>query len=687
MKKLLCCLLFFQIAISSWGQDVPNLLITEIMYNDPSGPDSLEYLEIYNHGSEAVEMTLYQLAEAVTFTFPEFLLEAGAFVIVAKEAATFENTFGLPAFQWDASQGLNNTGETIRLLDAGGELVTLVTYADGGPWPSQADGSGPSLVFCDLDGDNNNPANWTVASTPTGIVINGIEVLANPGSLEDCEPPGPQEYPAYPIGLVTTNDIAGVVDSLGVSCQLQGVVYGGNLRPGGLQFTIIDDDNDGIHVFSSAGDFGYSVTEGDEVIILGAITQFNGLTQIIPDSVMLISSGNPLFAPTVVTGMGEDTESQLIKIENVNLVDPSQWTNTGSGFNVDITNGTNTFQLRIDNDVDIFGMGAPTGVFSVTGLGGQFDSSSPFTEGYQILPRYAADIDPYIIGDTEYPFYPIGLVTTNDAEGRPDSLGVSCELRGIVYGVNLRPGGLQFTIIDENNDGIGVFNSTGDFGYEVKEGDEISVKGEIDFFNGLTQIAVNNISLLSSDNPLNPPTEVTQLNEDTESQLVRINGLNIVNPGQWTNMGSGFNVTVSDGVNTFEMRIDADVDIFGVDPPDYTFDLIGIGGQFDNSSPYDEGYQILPRYMSDIIKVTGTVDPRLGRGLELFPNPVMDLLNVKSDELFEEVFVSDMTGRRLISIRPHEKSFQLDLGRLPAGFYLTTFVQGNRHWTEKLAKE
>jgi hypothetical protein len=92
--------------------------------------------------------------------------------------------------------------------------------------------------------------------------------------------------------------------------------------------------------------------------------------------------------------LGENTESELTTFTSATLVDPSQWTGSGSGFNVDITNGTDTIAMRIDNDVDLYSQAAPTGAFDVTGIGGQYDFSSPYTSGYQLLPRYQADIVP-----------------------------------------------------------------------------------------------------------------------------------------------------------------------------------------------------------------------------------------------------------------------------------------------------
>ncbi|MDV7398529.1 hypothetical protein RZS08_44400, partial [Arthrospira platensis SPKY1] len=116
---------------------------------------------------------------------------------------------------------------------------------------------------------------------------------------------------------------------------------------------------DGIVVFNNAMDFGYTVQEGDEVRVQGVIDQFNGLQQIIAEDVELLSTDNPLLDPEVVTQLGEETESRLVKIENVSLVDPAQWTSTGTGFNVDVTDGINTYVVRISNRTDIYNLAPP----------------------------------------------------------------------------------------------------------------------------------------------------------------------------------------------------------------------------------------------------------------------------------------------------------------------------------------
>ena len=121
----------------------------------------------------------------------------------------------------------------------------------------------------------------------------------------------------------------------------------------------------------------------------GFINQFAGLTQINADSISLLSNRNPIKTPTVVTNLSEATESDLVRINGVHIVDTSAWGDGSSGFNVLITTGgSDTIEMRIDNDVNLFGTDVPLGNFDVIGIGSQRDFSVPFDEGYQLFPRY-----------------------------------------------------------------------------------------------------------------------------------------------------------------------------------------------------------------------------------------------------------------------------------------------------------
>ena len=208
--------------------------------------------------------------------------------------------------------------------------------------------------------------------------------------------------------------------------------------------------------------------------------------------------------------------------------------------------------------------------------------------------------------DVFIPTYTLPQVKGVNAQFLPDSSGKMCKLVGTVLGVNTQTfattGNVAFTIHD-GSVGFGVFGAgTKNLGYTVNEGDVIRVIGVIGHFNGLAQINADSIVVISTNGALPSPVVITDMNESTESQLIRMNDVYVINSTQWTNAGSGFSVNVTNGPDTIQLRIDADVsDVYSAPCPVGTFDVVGIGGQFDNSAPHNSGYQFLPRRLADFI--------------------------------------------------------------------------------------
>lgn len=650
-----------------------DIAITEIMYNANSTSEDLDFIELYNYGSSDINLLGWTISNSINYTFGDISIPAGQYLAISSNGQAFDDFYLMNSLSWTSGVLDNNEGEII-LKDNSGSTVDSVHYNTIDPWPLAVGESGRSIILCNPKNDNSDGTRWSASSTSTNKTSNGIEIFASPGKGDYC---------AIPIGIIRILNTDGLTIENESLVTATGTLYGVNLRPGGTQFTLIDDLNYGIAILSLDNDFGGQLAEGDKVSITGKVEQFNGLAQIAIDGLVLISQNQALEPPTVVTVLDEFTESQLITIQNVSLKDKSQWTGQGSGFNVTVTNGSNDFDVRIDADVDLFGMAPPTGTFDITGLGGQFDNTIPFTSGYQLLPRYVADISPYNPSTTVYPSYTIAQITQNNAMGIPDSLNVRCSISGIVYGVNKRPSGLEFTLIDDNNDGIGIFHAGENFGYVVNEGDELTVRGRVDHFSGLTQLIVEELDVLSSNNALITATEVQLLNEATESQLIQMNNCTIYDASEWLGNGSSFNVRFYINFkedDIFTMRIDNDSDLSTMPAPTEVFNLRGLGGQFDSSEPHDEGYLILPRYAADIIKLTSTNDLTLLGDIKIFPNPASEYLIIDTKIDYQSGWISDIVGRKILDFGQAAK---LDISHMQEGIYIISLRKDDRYYTSK----
>jgi hypothetical protein len=177
-------------------QAVTGLVITEIMYNDPSGGtagDSLEYVELYNNSGATLDLTGVTFSLGITHTFAAGTsLAADDYLILARNAAAMQNVFGagLNLVQWNGGQ-LTNTGEPIVIRDALNNIVDSVSYLPSAPWPTSPNGLGTSLILCNPNADNSIGSNWSAATTAVGVQVNLIDLFANPGDTDAaCVPPG-----------------------------------------------------------------------------------------------------------------------------------------------------------------------------------------------------------------------------------------------------------------------------------------------------------------------------------------------------------------------------------------------------------------------------------------------------------------------------------------------------------------
>jgi len=704
---------------------LPQLEITEVMSESGlGGVLDAEWFEIANIGAVPVDLNGWSWDDATnlpgTHTFGSLTLAPGERIVVGDWTTALTagwltewsltgsglQVVGIDQFGTIGFSDIDNTGDQLYLYDPNDTLQSTVVV--GAPT------SGVSHTYA--------------AGVSTGVSVVGVGGayasiggdIASPGNLVPNIPTG---IPTYALDQLDGVDpVSGVADSLATYCRVYGTIFTIDFDGNAGYSFWIKDGTGGINVFNFVDVGTFVANVGDSIKVVGEIEQFNGLIEIVADTFAVISSGNSIGSPTVVTQLNESTESDYVQIVNVSLVTPSQWPLAGSSANVDVSDGTNTFLIRIDSDTDIDGSPAPTGLFSVRGAGGQFDNASPYTAGYQIQPSSLADIQafvpttptinfvggsqsfpeaggstqiqlsinppattsgtvvltvtpgpgftatdgntvpaadpntgeillPFVSGDSvltlgvnilddtdqegnenavvaitnpggltagplsnytftildndiPIPTYTIAQVSDIDAVGLPDSMGVYCRIEGVVHGFNVQnPNGTnaQFTVIDATG-GLSAFYSLNNVPYSPTEGDLVRIVGTIDQFNGLTEILPDSIALISVGNPTVTPLVVTQLNESTEGELIRLNNLTLVTPSQWPAPGSNANIDVTDGVNLYVMRIDVDTDVDDVvSAPTGAFDLIGIGTQFDNSNPYTTGYQIIPRYAQDVL--------------------------------------------------------------------------------------
>ena len=152
--------------------DLPPLVISKIHYHPQDwwsiDGDHLEFIEITNNGDDEVDLTgIYFRELGLTYQFPDGAHLAGRHaVLLCSDSLIFSEFYHVTPFG-QYMRKLDNKSENLVLVDAWGNIIDQVHYADTLPWPTEADGNGPFLKLKDLDSDNSLPESWTIGDDLT----------------------------------------------------------------------------------------------------------------------------------------------------------------------------------------------------------------------------------------------------------------------------------------------------------------------------------------------------------------------------------------------------------------------------------------------------------------------------------------------------------------------------------------
>ena len=173
---------------------IGDVVINELMYDPISGNDADQYMELFNQGTNIINLAGWQFTSGVAFTFPNVTIAPNGYLVVA------ENLTNLFAKYTNLNSG-NTVGNYGGKLSHNGELVQLskpqtlhtnttilvaedqVTYGTGGRWGEWSGGGGSSLELIDPHANHRLAANWAdsdetkksqwVTIQNTGVLDNG----------------------------------------------------------------------------------------------------------------------------------------------------------------------------------------------------------------------------------------------------------------------------------------------------------------------------------------------------------------------------------------------------------------------------------------------------------------------------------------------------------------------------------
>ena len=265
-KKLLLAFCCFLALLSSRGAEV---IINEIMYRPPVETNKEEYIELFNAGTNAVDLAGWRFTTGIRFAFTNpTILPPGGHLVVVQHTPTFTNKYpGVGNFVGDWDGILSNSSQLIELVDASGQRADSVRYSDEGDWArrvkgpidyghrgwewgSEADGGGKSLELMNPDLSNKCGQNWAPSTVPDGTPgrANSVSSGNIAPLILDAE-----HFPLVPKSTESVAIRARIVDE-----STNGLAVAVHHRVDGkASFTVTAMADDGLHGDGAPGDGVY----------------------------------------------------------------------------------------------------------------------------------------------------------------------------------------------------------------------------------------------------------------------------------------------------------------------------------------------------------------------------------------------------------------------------------------------
>ncbi|MCH8922536.1 MAG: lamin tail domain-containing protein, partial [Planctomycetes bacterium] len=174
------------------------VLFNEINYHPADGDNSDEWVELHSLNSVDFDLSNWSLSGGVEFDFPEgAILPGGGYLVIAADPDALRAASGVTGALGPFTGNLANEGETLRLRNNNGAIISEIEYNDKGRWPVGPDGSGFTLARFDASLPPDRPQAWAHSAQPGGtpgaenfaapplapsLVINEVFAAATPGA-------------------------------------------------------------------------------------------------------------------------------------------------------------------------------------------------------------------------------------------------------------------------------------------------------------------------------------------------------------------------------------------------------------------------------------------------------------------------------------------------------------------------
>ncbi|MCY2951474.1 MAG: lamin tail domain-containing protein, partial [Planctomycetota bacterium] len=156
------------------GATIGNVIIVDL--------EDLQWIELYNSGKEAVDLSGWSLARGVTFAIPAGTeIKPDGYLVVARKPTLFGQHYRVQAIGGFDS-ALKHGASYIELLDAKGQVIDMARYKDRDPWPLSPDGYSSSVERICPTASGEKAENWA----PSPLPANVAKPSGTPGARNSC---------------------------------------------------------------------------------------------------------------------------------------------------------------------------------------------------------------------------------------------------------------------------------------------------------------------------------------------------------------------------------------------------------------------------------------------------------------------------------------------------------------------
>src|SRR3954471_8996258 len=105
-----------------------DVVINEVFYHAPDDLDDLQFIELYNPGDRAVDLSGWKLAKGVQYVFPAGTrVEPDGYLVLCKNLQEFKTHYRFDA-AGAFTGSLGHGSGTVELRDAAGKRIDGVSY-------------------------------------------------------------------------------------------------------------------------------------------------------------------------------------------------------------------------------------------------------------------------------------------------------------------------------------------------------------------------------------------------------------------------------------------------------------------------------------------------------------------------------------------------------------------------------